>query len=125
MPGIAWVMMSSRLRPEELGERRRDRFDPRLPPREVHVGVDGVPHPRQHAPLRFELVTVDAERVSEPQPRLDPARTGGRAVVIDDPLDPQAPDRDLRAVREDRRVLDGDAALVVEAVGDPTLKLLA
>jgi hypothetical protein len=110
---------------EELRERRRDSFDPGLAPREVHVGIDGVPHPRQDAPLGLELVTRDAQRLPEPQPRLDPARSGGRAVVVDDPLDPHAPDLELGAVREDRRVLDGDAALVVEAIGDPALKLLA
>ena len=45
--------------------------------------------------------------------------------MVDDPLDPLAAHLDLGAVGEDRRVLDRDARLVVEAVGDPALQLLA
>jgi hypothetical protein len=44
--------------------------------------------------------------------------------VVDDALDPLAPDRDLVAVGHDRRVLERDALLVVEAVRDPALQLL-
>ena len=93
--------------------------------REVHVGVDRVAHRGQHPPLRHQLLARDAERLAEPQPRLDAARALGRAVVVDDALDPLAPDLDLGAVRQDRRVLQRDALLVVEAVRDPALQLLA
>ena len=45
--------------------------------------------------------------------------------MVDDALDPLAPDLDLVAVGHDRRVLERDALLVVEAVRDPALELLA
>ncbi|MBA3585238.1 MAG: hypothetical protein H0W36_12060 [Gemmatimonadetes bacterium] len=76
-------------------------------------------------PLGDELLARHPERLAEAQPRLDPARPVRGAVVVDDPLDPLATHRDLGAVGEDRRVLDRDALLVVEAVGDPALQLVA
>ena len=112
-------------RAEQLRQRRRDRLDPRLLAREVHVRVDGVAHPgetrarsdsssrgRRRAPRRAAATTRSRPSV-------------GGAVVVEDPLDPLAPDLDLGAVGEDRRVLDRDARLVVEAVRDPALELLA
>src|SRR5436190_20013420 len=75
--------------------------------------------------LRHQLRARDAERLAEPQPRLDAARLLGRAVVVDDPLYPRAADLDIRAVRQDRGVLQRDALLVVEAVRDPAPQLLA
>src|SRR3954454_23346732 len=112
-------------RPEQLRERRRHRLDPRLTAREVHVGVDRVAHGREHAPLGLELLARDTQRLPEAQPRLDAAGPRPRAVMVDDPSDPLAADVEVGAVREDRRVLEGDAALVVEAVRDPALQLLA
>jgi len=50
---------------------------------------------------------------------------GGSAVVVDDARDPHAAHLDLGAVGEDRRVLERNALLVAEAVGDPPLQLLA
>src|SRR3954467_15103816 len=75
--------------------------------------------------LREQLGARDAERLAEAQPRLGSAAALGRAVVVDDALDPLAPDLDLGAVRQDRGVLQRDALLVVEAVRDPALQLLA
>ena len=112
-------------RPEELGEGRGHRLDPRLLAGEAHVGVDRVAHRREHAALRLQCLPRDAERLAEPQPGLDAARPGGRAVVVDDAPDPLPPDLDLGAVRQDRRVLQRNAPLVVEPVGHPALKLLA
>jgi hypothetical protein len=76
-------------------------------------------------PLRHQFSSRDAERLAEPQPRLDAARPSGRAVVVDDAPYPLSPDLDLGAVRQDRRVLYRDALLVVEAVRNPALQLLA
>src|ERR671915_82561 len=59
------------------------------------------------------------------QPRLDAARSVGGAVVVDDAPYPLATDLDFGAVRQDRRVLQRDALLVVEAVRNPALQLLA
>ena len=116
---------ADRRRAEQLGEGGRDRLDPGPLAREVHIGVDRIPHRREHPPLGQELVARHAQRLAEPQPRLDPALPGGRAVMVDDPLDPLAPDLDVGTVREDRRVLERDALLVVEAVRDPALQLFA
>jgi hypothetical protein len=116
---------ADRAGPEKLGERGGDGLDPRLGAGEVDVGVDGVAHRGQDPALRHEVVARDAEGLPEPQPRLDAARPFAGAVVVDDALDPFAPDLDLGAVRQDRRVLERDRLLVVEAVGDPALQLLA
>jgi len=112
-------------RAEELGERGRDRFDPRPRAGEVHVGVDRVAHSGHDAPLGLELLALDAERLAEPQPGFDAARLGGGAVVIDDARDPLAPDLDLGAVGQDCGVLERNAALVVEPIRDPALQLRA
>src|SRR6185437_15448590 len=74
---------------------------------------------------RHKLVSRDAECFAKSQPRLDATGSLGRAVVVDDPLNPLPPNLDLGAVRKDRRVLKRDALLVVEAVDDPALKLVA
>src|ERR1700748_1988102 len=104
---------SDRGRAEQLRERRRDRLDPRPLPREVHVRVDRVANPGEHAALGLELSPSYSERLAESQPRLDPTRPVGRSIVVDDPLDPLAPDRDLGTVGHDRGVLERYALLVV------------
>ena len=48
-----------------------------------------------------------------------------RGLVVDDAPYPLPPNLDLGAVRQDRRVLQRDALLVVEAVRNPPLQLLA
>ena len=115
---------ADRRRAEQLGQRGGDRLDPRPLPGEVHVGVDGVAHARQHALLGLELGARHAQGLAEPQPRLDPAAALRGAVVVEDPLDPHPAHVDLRAVGEDRRVFERDAALVVEAIRDPALQLI-
>ena len=113
-------------RREQLGERRAHRLLPRRAAREVHVGVDGEAH-AGHARRRGSrrCVARQPHRLGEPQPRLDAARIVAVAVVVEDALHPVAPHRAIRAVGEDRGVLDRDADLVVEAVRDPAADLLA
>ena len=111
--------------PEELGERRRDGLDPWLGAREGHVGVDGVAHGGQDAPLGRELVARDAEGLPQPQPRLDATGALGGAVVVDDALDPFTAMVAVRHVGKNCSVLDRNADLVVEAVVDPALHLFA
>src|SRR5919204_142807 len=85
--------------------------------RRLHQAAAEVLEPGRIDPrvVRLERREPDADRVGAEE-------LGERRR---DPLDPRPSDLDLRAVGEDRRVLDRDAALVVEAVGDPALKLLA
>ncbi|MOA12056.1 hypothetical protein D3C78_1320220 [compost metagenome] len=45
--------------------------------------------------------------------------------MVEQALNPLAADLAVRAVSEDRRVLQGDVHLIVKAVGDPTLDLFA
>ncbi|MNQ41288.1 hypothetical protein D3C85_549590 [compost metagenome] len=45
--------------------------------------------------------------------------------MVEQALNPFAADLAVRAVGEDRRVLQGDVHLIVEAVGDPALNLFA
>ena len=62
---------------------------------------------------------VSPQRLAQAQPGLDAALPVRRAVVVDDAADPAAPDLAVGAVRQDRRVLERDVLLVVEAVGHP------
>ncbi len=45
------------------------------------------------------------------------------AVVIENSLYPRPAHRAVRTIGDDGRILDGDADLIVEAIGDPTADL--
>ncbi|MNS98114.1 hypothetical protein D3C72_1324700 [compost metagenome] len=71
------------------------------------------------------MIRVEADRLAETQPGFDAAVLAGGAVVVEQALNPLAADFPIGAVGEDRRVLQGDVHLIVEAVGDPALNLFA
>src|SRR5205823_10979331 len=98
-------------------------LDPRPPPTKIDVRVDGKANSRQDVRLTLQLVPRDTERLTEPQPRLDPAGAGLGAVVIDNAAKPLTTHLDLGTVREHRRVLERNAPLVVVPVGDPAPQL--
>src|SRR5262245_28027022 len=117
--------VSHQIRGEQLGERRRHRLDPRPGPREGDVGVHGESHAREQVSFVLDLLPGQADGLAEAQPRLDPTGSFGRAVVVDDALDPPSAYLTIRAVAEERPVLPGNVRLVVEAVGDPGPDVLA
>ena len=104
--------MRRRPRSTAWSARTARRRRPRSAPRAGRAAPTPARRARRRAPRRAAATTR-----CRPSPR--------RAVVVDDALDPLAPDLDLGAVGQDRRVLQRDALLVVEAVGDPALQLLA
>src|SRR5690606_15462734 len=63
-------------------------------------------------------------RLGQSQPGLDAALLTGRAVMVEDALDPRATRIAIRTVGHDRRILQRYADLVVEPVGHPALNLL-
>jgi len=72
----------------------------------------------------LDLLSGQADGLAEAQPRLDPAGSFGRAIVVDDALDPPATYLSIRAAAENRTVLPRDVRLVIEAVGHPAPDLL-
>src|ERR1700754_2517452 len=90
---------------EQLGQGGSHRLDPRPGPRERDVGVHGESHAWEQVSFVLDLLPGQADGLAEAQPRLDPAGSFGRAVVVDDALDPPAPYLSVRASAEDRRVL--------------------
>src|SRR5690606_2310772 len=110
---------------EELRQRRADRLLPRRTAREIHVRVDREADAGQQVLEAFDALARKANRVRETQPRLDPAVVVSVTVVIEDAQHPLAAHAAVRAVRQDRRILERDIDLVVVAVRDPAPDLLA
>ena len=110
---------------EQLGQGGCHRLDPRPGPGEGDVGVHGESHTWEQVSFVLDLLPGQADGLAEAQPRLDPAGSFGRAVVVEDALDPSAAYLSVRAAAEDRRVLPRDVRLVVEAVGDPAPDFVA
>ena len=116
--------VSHQVRGEQLGQGGSHRLDPRPGPRERDVGVHGESHAWEQVSFVLDLLPGQADGLAETQPRLDPAGSFGRAVVVDDALDPPAAYLPVRAAAEDRPVLPRDVRLVIEAVGHPAPDLL-
>ncbi len=110
---------------EQLGQRTAGRFLPVGTTSEVDVGIDGEAYAGQHQLLRQHLLAIQTHRLGQAQPGLDTALLTGRTVVIEDALNPLAPGFAIRAVGEDRRILQRDVDLIVETIGHPALDLLA
>src|SRR3954470_2652209 len=110
---------------EELRERGAHRLLPGGAAREVDVRVDREAHCGQHVLQRRDLLACKAYRLAQAQPGLDAAVAALDAVVVDDALDPAPALLPVGHVGEDRRVLDRNADLVVEAVQHPSLHLLS
>ena len=127
------VVLGKRLDPlrmdlgrEQLGQRRGDGLDPRLRPAERHVRLADEPHAPAARAARPPSPPAARRAPSPSRIHISmPPVPGLRAVVIDDPLDPVAPDLGIGAVGEDRRVLPRHRALVGQPVGHPSLQLPA
>src|SRR5439155_2649224 len=108
---------------EQLGKRRSNALDPGLGLAEGHVRFGREPHTRQHVSLVLHLLTGHSERLTEPDPHLDPAGARLRAVVIDDPRQPQTSNIWFRTIGENRRVLPRNRTLIRQSIGNPALQL--
>ena len=111
-------------RREQFRQRRTRRLLPGRAPRKIHIRIHGEADPRQHITRLSTLRARKPGGLREPQPGLDAARIIPITVVIQNPLHPLAAHRAVRAVGEDRGILDRDVDLVVEAVRDPAPDLL-
>src|SRR5580700_2184051 len=111
------------LRREQFGERRRDGFEQRFFPHEMHIGFDGELRRRQQAAQRHHVIAVEPEPVGEFQPARDAAFAVALAVVIDEAAAPFAPRRLILAAGDQARVLDRDHRLIIVAVERPGLDL--
>jgi hypothetical protein len=108
---------------EELGQRRCDRRQQVARRHQLDVGVARAPHAGQHVAQRFDSRALEQGGVGQREPEREPALARTRAVVIVDARDPRAPEGRVLRLREDETILDGDARLVVVAVGDPRADL--
>ena len=71
------------------------------------------------------MVRVEADSLAQAKPGFDTAVLTGSTIVVEQALDPLATDLAVRAVGQNRGVLQGNVHLIVEAVGDPALDLFA
>ena len=71
------------------------------------------------------MVWVEADSLPQAQPGFDAAVLTRCAIVVEQTLDPLAANFAVRAVGQDRGIFEWDVDLVVEAVGNPALDLLA
>src|SRR5690606_36654783 len=86
--------------------------------------IDCKSHARQQSLAGQKALTCEAASLREPEPGLDAALRSFAPVVIGNAVEPGATHVTFRTVRQDRRVLDGDVSLVVEAIHHPASDLV-
>src|SRR5690606_22970219 len=101
------------LRGEQFGQRAAGRLLPGRAAGEVDVSVHGEAHARQHQLLGQHLLALQAYRLGQAQPGFDAARLARRsdarpAVMVEDALNPFAAGVAVRAVGQDRGILQRD-----------------
>src|SRR5882762_1223302 len=110
---------------EEFGQGRSDGFEMRASGYEIDVGLYCEARRWKNAIAAERVFTREAGSFHETQPLLNAAGLGAVAVMIEDALAPGETEQGVFAAREDGRVLDGDAALVVVTIESPRLELAA
>ncbi len=120
-PGDALLVDARR---EQLGQRRGDGLEQRRLADEPHIGIDREPRGRQHPLAGGDVVRVQAHRLGQPVPAVDAALAALRAVVVLDAAAPGHAQAPVLAARDQRRVLQGNPALVVIAVDHPGAHLV-
>src|SRR5262245_6130910 len=108
---------------EELGERRCHGLEQRALPHQLDVPVAREAHAGEDRAAARHLPAVEAHALGQPEPQLEPALARRVAVVIPDASNPHPPERRIFRLRQDDRVLDRHARLVVVAVQHPLLEL--
>src|ERR1039457_2307384 len=92
---------------------------------EIHVGADSIFCGGQNSVAANGLFARESGGLDKLQPFLDSAGARAVAIMIDDALAPREAKRRIVGAREDRCVLDGNAALIGIAVQRPGLQLAA
>jgi len=92
---------------------------------EIDVGLNGETRGGKNAVAAKSVIAREASGFDEAQPLLDAAGLGAVAIVIQDAFAPGETKREIFAAREDGRVFDGDAALIVVTIEGPGLQLSA
>ena len=113
------------VRREEFGQRRGDRLDQAALADQLHVAVACEAHARQDGAAARHLLPVEPDALGQAEPERETALALLLAVVVLDPPDPRSAERGVLRLRQDDRVLDRDARLVVVAVQHPLLELEA
>src|SRR6267142_280009 len=108
---------------EEFSEGRSDGFEMRASGYEIDVGLDCETRRGKNAIAAERVFAREAGSLHETQPLFNAAGLGAVAVMIEDAFAPSEAEQGVFAAREDGRVLDGDAALVVVTIESPRLKL--
>src|SRR5712692_7495135 len=111
---------------KQFGQRRRNGFQQRTCAYKIEIFIDSITSTGQDFALARDALRIESGRLRQLQPTLDAAVFGpGVAVVIRDPLAPDATKLRIVAARQDNRILDRDDALVVVAIEGPGLQLSA
>src|SRR5438477_12466391 len=92
---------------------------------EINVGLDGETSRGKNAVAAERVFTGHAGGFDKTQPLFNAARLGTVAIMIEDAFAPGEAKVRIFAARQNRRVFDGDAALIVVAIQGPCLKLAA
>ena len=90
---------------------------------EIHVGADGIFCRGQNSIAANRLFACEARGLDKLQPLFDSAGPRAVAIMVDDALAPSEAERRIVGAREDRCILDGNAALIGIAVQRPGLQL--
>src|SRR5580692_7118982 len=92
---------------------------------EIDVGLHRVARCWKNAIAAKRLVAGKTSGFDQPKPLFDSAWLPTIAIVIEDALTPSEAEAGIFAARENRRVFNRNAALVVVAIQSPSLKLPA
>src|SRR5260370_11706528 len=130
--GEPWVVLahavhaeSDELAREEFGQGRGNGFEVRARGCEIDVGLDCKTRGGKNAVTAERGLARQARSFHETQPLFYAARLSVVAIVIENALAPGEAKRGVFAARENGRVFDGDAALIVVTIESPGLKLAA
>src|SRR3989442_11041934 len=108
---------------KELRERGGHRLDQASLADQLDVGVAREAPPGEDRAVARHLLAVEANAVGQSQPELESPLARLGAVVIVNPADPHPAEGRVFRLRDDDRVLDGNARLVVVTIQYPLLEL--
>lgn len=113
------------IRRKEFGERGGDGFDERGLLHERDIAVAGGSDARQDRAKGSDVFFIEADPAGESSPESQPAVIVAHSVVIVNAVNPCSTKCLVFRFRQDERVLDRNPGLVIVAVEDPLLQLMA